>query len=57
MLFLFVPAHKVIEIAKKENAIPFDILNVELGPHSEECSFDTITKKYGLDKTILQCLN
>jgi len=39
--FLFVPAHKVLEIMRKENAIPFDIPNVELGHHGDECSFDS----------------
>src|SRR4051794_15524963 len=48
--FLFVPAHKVIEVMKEENAIPFDIPNVELGHHRDECSFDAIIKKYELDK-------
>jgi hypothetical protein len=48
--FLFVPAHKVIEISKKENAIPFDVPNAELGHHGDECSFDAILKKYELDK-------
>ena len=37
--FLFVPSHKVLEIMKNENAIPFDIPNVELGHHGDECSF------------------
>jgi hypothetical protein len=44
--FLFVSAHKVIEVAKEQNAIPFDVPNVELGHHGEECSFDAIIKKY-----------
>ena len=48
--FLFVPAHKVIELAMKENAIPFDVPNVELGHHGDECSFDAIIRKYELDK-------
>lgn len=48
--FLFVPAHKINEIMKKENAIPFDVPNVQLGHHGEECSFDAIIKKYELDK-------
>jgi hypothetical protein len=29
--FLFVPAQKVIEVTKEQNAIPFDVPNVELG--------------------------
>jgi len=48
--FLFVPTDKVMELSKKEDAIPFDIPNVELGHHGDECSFDAIIKKYGLDK-------
>ena len=35
---------------RNENAIPFDIPNVELGHHGDECSFDSIIKKYELDK-------
>ena len=48
--FLFVPADKVMQVAKEKNAIPYDVPNVELGHHGEECSFDAIIKKYALDK-------
>ena len=48
--FLFVPANKVIEIVRQENAIPFDVEGVELGHHGKECSFEAIVKKYGLQK-------
>src|SRR5262245_50148946 len=48
--FLFIPADKVMEIAKEKNAILFDIPNAELGHHDNKCSFDTIIKKYQLDK-------
>ena len=48
--FLFVPAEKVMEIAEEQNAIPFDVPDVELGHHGDECSFDAIIKKYELDK-------
>ena len=37
--FMFVPSHKVLEIMRNENATPFDIPNVELGHHDNECSF------------------
>ncbi|MDQ3873668.1 MAG: chromate resistance protein [Thermoproteota archaeon] len=47
--FLFVPAHKVIQVAEEQNAIPFDVPNAELGHHGEECSFDAIIEKYGLN--------
>jgi len=48
--FLFVPADKVMQVAKEKNAIPYDVPSVELGHHGEECSFDAIVNKYGLDK-------
>jgi hypothetical protein len=48
--FLLVQAHKVIQLAKEQNAIPFDVPNAELGHHGDECSFDAIIKKYHLDK-------
>ena len=48
--FLFVPAEKVMEAARRENAIPYDVKDVELGHHGQECSFDAIVKKYGLAK-------
>jgi hypothetical protein len=54
--FIFAPAHKIVDILAiqqdqtKTTVIPFDIPNVELGHHGEECSFDAIIKKYGLDK-------
>src|SRR5919198_5373319 len=52
--FLFAPAHKVTEIVAREQeegaVVPFDIPNVELGHHGEECSFDAIIKKYELDQ-------
>jgi hypothetical protein len=39
-----------MQVAKERNATPFDVPNVELGHHGEECSFDAIIKKYALDK-------
>jgi hypothetical protein len=48
--FLFVPADKVMHVAEEQNTTPFDVPNVELGHHVEECSFDVIVKKYSLDK-------
>ena len=46
--FLYVAPEQVMEIAKREGAIPFDVANVELGHHGPECSFDAIIKKYKL---------
>jgi hypothetical protein len=53
--FLFVPADKVWEVAKTQNAIPFDIPDVELGHHDGKCSFDAIIEKYNLnDPSLLE---
>jgi hypothetical protein len=53
--FLFVPKSQVLEIAKHEGSIPFDIPDVEMGHHGDDCSFDAIIKKYGLtDKALLR---
>lgn len=46
--FLFVPSDQVAAIAARENAIPYDVPNVELGHHGKECSFEAIVKKYDL---------
>jgi hypothetical protein len=47
--FLFVPADRVMATAEQEQAIPYDVPNVELGHHGKECSFDAFIKKYRLD--------
>lgn len=53
--FLFVPPEKVMQVAKQQNAIPFDVPNVELGHHDDDCSFDAIIAKYNLqDKALLE---
>ncbi len=46
--FLFVPADQVIDIAQREDAIPYDVQGVELGHHGKECSFEAILKTYNL---------
>ena len=48
--FLFVPAEKVMEVAKREEAVPFDVKDVEFGHHGKECSFDAFVKKHNLDR-------
>jgi len=47
-VFLFAPPDKVLEIADREDAIPYDVKGVELGHHGQECSFEAILKKYNL---------
>ena len=46
--FVFVPPDKVMEEAKRLDAIPYDVKDVELGHHGKECSFEAIVKKYDL---------
>jgi hypothetical protein len=51
--FLFVPANEVLDVAAREDAIPFDIEDVELGHDGPLCSFDAVIKKYGLNDPAL----
>jgi len=46
--FVFVPGDKVMAEAKRLDAIPYDVKDVELGHHGKECSFEAIVKKYQL---------
>ena len=46
--FIFAPLEKVMDEAKRLDAIPYDVKNVELGHHGKECSFEAILKKYKL---------
>jgi hypothetical protein len=46
--FLFVPSADVMRIAEETGAIPYDVKDVELGHHGQECSFEAILKKYQL---------
>jgi protein-tyrosine-phosphatase len=51
--FLFVPSSQVLDVAKRESAIAYDIPNVELGHHGAECSFDAFVHRYELDDPAL----
>ena len=44
-VFLFVPASEVMEVAEREQAIPYDVPGVELGHHGDHCSFDAFLEK------------
>jgi hypothetical protein len=48
--FLFMPEDKVMEVAKREGSIPYDVKGVEFGHHGKECSFDALVKKYELGR-------
>lgn len=44
--FIYVPADAVKEHAKKINATPFDVPEVEFSHHDDKCTFDYILEKY-----------
>ncbi len=57
--FLYVPREKVMEVAKTEGAIPFDVPGVELFHYEEGgdefVSFDAVIRKYKLrDPALLE---
>jgi hypothetical protein len=53
--FLFVPRSKVLEVAEKEDAIPFDTPGAELHHRDDLCTFDVIIKEYELtDRALLR---
>ena len=54
--FLFVAPDGVMDTAHATGAIPYDVPGVELTHVGEECSFDTMLKKYKLDQAALQDL-
>lgn len=51
--FLFVARSEVLRVAAAEDAIPFDVAEVELGHVDGRCSFESIIKKYELKDAAL----
>jgi protein-tyrosine-phosphatase len=54
--FIFVPARDVLEEAKRREAIPYDIPDIELGHHGRACSFDAFVDRYELSDPALGAL-
>ncbi len=54
--FLYVPASDVMRIAAETGAVPYDVPNVELGHHGDQCSFDAFIAKYQLQDAALNKL-
>ena len=54
--FLFVPPKDVIAVAGREQAIPYDVPNVELGHRGPQCSFDAFVDRYELTDPALLAL-
>ena len=46
--FIFAPFDKVMDEAKRLDAIPYDVKDVQLGHHGKQCSFEAILKNYKL---------
>ncbi|MGH7349155.1 MAG: chromate resistance protein ChrB domain-containing protein [Candidatus Rokuibacteriota bacterium] len=54
--FLFVAEDQVMDTARREDAVPFDVPGVELGHHGDRCSFDAFLEKYRLTDPALRAL-
>jgi hypothetical protein len=54
--FLYVPKAEVLTQAKLQDAIPYDISDVELTHQGPLCSFDAFIKKYELNDPALDLL-
>ena len=54
--FLYVPAGDVTRVAAETGAIPYDVPNVELGHHGDQCSFDAFIAKYDIKDASLDKL-
>ncbi|MCI0712797.1 MAG: chromate resistance protein [Chloroflexi bacterium] len=52
---LFVPAEEVMAVAEREDALPYDVPDVELGHHDGGSSFESFIRKYSLtDPALLE---
>jgi hypothetical protein len=54
--FHYVPAARVLDVAKARGAVPYDVPGVELTHVGELCSFDAFLKRYQLDDPALRHL-
>ncbi|WP_114973752.1 chromate resistance protein ChrB domain-containing protein [Rhodoferax ferrireducens] len=54
--FLYVPASRVLEMARQTGAVPYDIPGVEMTHVGDLCSFDAFLLKYDLREPALQQL-
>ena len=54
--FLYVPPGRVLDEARRQEAIPYDVPGVELTHNGPLCSFDAFLKKYGLQDPALDRL-
>jgi hypothetical protein len=47
---LYVPTGDVFKVAQRENAVAFDIPGAPITHEGELCSFDTLIRRFGLDR-------
>ncbi len=51
--FLYVPATQVLAVAQAEQAIPYDVPDVQFAHRGELCSFDAFIADFALDDPVL----
>ncbi|UTG62145.1 chromate resistance protein [Elizabethkingia anophelis] len=49
--FVYVPFDQVLSMAKKLEAIPFDVIGAEYTHYDDQCTFDYIIKKHKIEDT------
>src|SRR5438128_11376349 len=54
--FRFVPPEQVLEVAQREDAIPYDVTGAALGHHQGKCSSEAIATKYKIDDPAVRLL-
>jgi rhodanese-related sulfurtransferase len=54
--FIYVPADRVLAIARETEATPYDVAGVEFTHESDRCSFDTFLRIYGIADPALEHL-
>ncbi len=55
-VFIYVPADEVLTHAQAENAIPFDMAGVEYTHYEDQCTFDYIIKKHGIEDPAIHAI-
>ena len=51
--FIYVPANDVLSVAKTQNAIAYDVPNVQFTHRGDECSFDALLADFKLNDPVL----
>ena len=51
--FLYVPSAEVMDAARRENAVPYDVPGVRFAHRGERCNFDALIEDCGLDDPAL----